>query len=163
MVFFFISFLLLISLFCTPFSFRIRLSLGGRDIILHSVININRILDIFPEKKMKSKKSVCQRKFPLNIKIVPSKSLFDMLKIYEFKLICHNISQYNVIAYNMFVVFLQQFAALLRLKGSLYDFEFLNTEGIDRIPRIQLKIHFKINLLIIFSSIFKIIRIEVNK
>lgn len=166
MVFILISYLLLVSAVCFPFSIRVKFFSGDKYQPLSAVININSLINIFPGKKDKTAKAKMQAKkkpkkpSPLKLRFNPDQSIFNLIKIYEMKIVCHNISKYSTIGYNMAINLLQQVVFFLKYKDCLYDFNFVNTVGDDNIPEIQLKLHIKINLFIIFSSIFKIIKIE---
>lgn len=160
MVFFYISYLLIISLFCLPISFRAKVHLGDENQPYFITVNINKIFDVFPFRQGIEKIKEKAKKANLSIKLKPpTTEIFKILTIYELKIICHNISKYSITAYNIGLALLQQFVFVLRSYDSLFDFDFTSTESIDNMPKIQLKAHIKINLFIIFSSIFKIIKV----
>ncbi|NLL56824.1 MAG: hypothetical protein GX242_06400 [Clostridiales bacterium] len=161
MVFFYIFYLLLISFFCLPFSFRAKIHLGDRLEPYFVNLNINRLIDIFPFSKGESKiKQIAKKsKYAFKLKTLPTSDILKILTVYELKILCHNISKYSNIAYNMALALLQQFVTMLRIYDNLYDFDFITTESSDNMPKIQLKLHVKVNLFIIFSRFFKIIKI----
>jgi hypothetical protein len=161
MVFFFIFYLLTVSLFCLPFSFRAKVHLGDKEEPYFVTVNVNRVFDIFPFRKAldKVKQRAKKANLSLKLKFPPTTDILKILTVYELKIMCHNISKYSTTAYNIGLALLQQFVVLLRSYDSLYDFDFTSTESIDNMPKIQLKVHIKINLFIIFSSFFKIIKV----
>jgi hypothetical protein len=139
-----------------------KLFMGDKENFISSIININSIVDIFPN--IKSKQIENLKKIHLislfKVKLNPNKRVFDLIKIYELKINCHNISKYNIIGFNMAYSMLEQLVYILRIKDCLFDFQFTNTESADNTPKLQVKLHIKINLFMIFSSLFKIIKIE---
>ena len=167
MVFFYISYLLIISLFCLPLSFRAKLFIGDGKKSLSMNVSINKLIKLYPFNKDKNKEKQIEKvnkkakklsKF--KIKFVPNENIFKLIKIYELKIVCHNLSYYAVTLYNIFLALLRQSVFVMRSYDSLYDFAFTETNSADNSPEIQLKLHMKINLFIIFSAIFKIIKIR---
>lgn len=161
MVFFYISYLIAISIFCLPFSLRAKVHVGDKDQPLFITLNINRLFDIFPLDSKTIKKHKKHKKLPkISLKLTQASDMMRLLIIQELKIVCHNISKYNIIVYNIALVLLRQLVDVMSAYGNLYNFQFNSSDSYDNMPKLQIKLHIKINLFIIFSSFFKIIKIN---
>jgi len=163
MVAFYIFYLLFISMFCLPLSVKAKVFLGGKEKPVYAMINVNGLFDVFPFKlkeKADAKKSNKHKKgLKLTVKPPKGTEIFRLIQIPELKIICNNVSKFSLTGYNIGLAVLAQFVQMMRAYGSLSDFDFVSTESVDNLPSIQLKAQFKLNLFIIFSSFFKIIKI----
>lgn len=162
MVFSFIFYLILIAVFCAPVTFRVKAFAGGRTVTMRPVISINGI-DFFPGKRVDEKStnepSPRKSRFPYVIKFVPNRFMLKLINIYELKVTCYNVSEYSVIAYNAVLSIFGLIASYLRYSDKLHSYTVDTFSGIGR-PEIQVRLHIKLNLFMIFSAVFKIIKLE---
>lgn len=183
MVFFFIAYLIIIALFCLPIDVKFKSFAASYD--SGAVITLFNIIDIFPLRKKKNKsvgknsekdkanqneetKSTDGQKIKSEqnkkdrksiIRFVPDSALLEIFTVDRMLIIMDNFEPLNGYLYVIF----NQLANYLRIKDCLYDYQITNVNTSIKKPNIQIYIHLKIRLIMIFSVFLKIIRIRRKK
>jgi len=122
-----------------------------------SIISIYNIFDIFPYKK--KPKEISKPKSKSKIKFVPDTIIFDVITIDKLSIVIDNFEPIN----GYLLVIINQFVNALKIKDCLENYEITNINTESNKPNLQIYIHFKIHLVMIFSVIFKIIKIRRKK